>query len=289
MKTESVKASGNLPRQCASSRQQDLQRIQAALEAAGSLLLHFYLRGVTTEFKGNGDPVTIADRSVDRLLRETLPTDEEGWLSEESANDPGRLGKDRVWIVDPLDGTREFVAGIPEWSVSIGLVENGRAVAGGICNPATGEMVVGSLETGIVVRAGERKAFSRTEGQSPCVLASRSEIKRGEWNYFLEAPFTIRSIGSIAYKLALIAAGLAEATWTFVPKNEWDVAAGVALVMAGGGFATTLEGQVPVFNRRDPLLSGLIAISRVGRGRHADLLDRWLEGYKAASPPYHSD
>ena len=173
--------------------------------------------------------------------------------------------------MDPLDGTSEFIARVPEWSVSIGLVENGQAVAGGICNPATGEVILGSAETGIMRCAGETAAFSRAEDQTPWVLASRSEVKRGEWNCYDEAPFFIRPVGSVAYKLALVAAGFAEATWTFVPKNEWDVTAGVALVLAGGGVVTTLDGQAPVFNRPDPLLQGLIAVSAKGKNLYGDL------------------
>jgi len=274
---------GQLARQRAlDSRRHDLERIQAALEAAGSLLRRFYSAGVTAEFKSQGHPVTVADRAANQLLWEMLPQHGEGWLSEESADDPGRLDKERVWVVDPLDGTSEFIAGVPEWSVSIGLVENGQAVAGGICNPATGEMILGSAETGIMRSADETAAFSRTKDQTPWVLASRSEVKRGEWNCYEEAPFFIRPVGSVAYKLALVAAGFAEATWTFVPKNEWDVTAGVALVLASGGVVTTLDGQAPVFNRPDPLLQGLIAISAKGKSLHGDLLDQWvLQGRKA--------
>jgi myo-inositol-1(or 4)-monophosphatase len=286
MKMQSIKPRQmSLNRHCAEeSRWHDLERIQIALDAAGSLLLRYYCAGVTTEFKSAGDPVTAADRAVDQLLSEMLPKNGEGWLSEESINDPSRLNRERVWVVDPLDGTREFIAGVPEWSVSIGLVENGQAVAGGVCNPATGEVILGSLETGIVVCADATAAFSRTEDQTPWVLASRSEVKRGEWNCFEEAPFFIRPIGSVAYKLALVAAGFADATWTFVPKHEWDVTAGIALVLAGGGVVTTLDGKAPVFNRPEPLLEGLIAVSAKGQKLYGELLDKWvMQGRKAGA------
>jgi myo-inositol-1(or 4)-monophosphatase len=257
-------------------RRDDLKRIKCALEAAAPLLLRFYSAGVKAEFKTTGDPVTAADRAVNNLLWEMLARDGEGWLSEESTNDPSRLSKARVWVVDPLDGTREFIAGTPEWSVSIGLVERGQAVAGGICNPVTGEVILGSVETGIVEGGDARPVSSPAEGGMPRVLASRSEMSRGEWDRFKDAPLSIRPVGSVAYKLALVAAGRAEATWTFVPKNEWDVAAGVALVIAGQGVVTTLDGQAPVFNRPEPLLDGLIAISARGRKVYGKVLDEWL-------------
>jgi myo-inositol-1(or 4)-monophosphatase len=260
----------------------DLERIQAALHAAGSVLLHFYSAGVATEFKPEGDPVTAADRAVNQLLSEMLPRSGEGWLSEESANDPGRVNKERVWVVDPLDGTEQFIAGVPEWSVSIGLIENRQAVAGGVLNPATNELFLGSLETGIVACADVPATFSRTDGYTPWVLASRSEVKRGKWDCFKQAPFFIRPMGSIAYKLALVAAGFAEATWTFVPKHEWDVAAGVALVLAGKGRVTSTDGQPLVFNRSDPLLEGLIAVSAKGQDLHRQLLDKWATNLRQA-------
>ena len=162
-------------------------------------------------------------------------------------------------MVDPLDGTREFVEGIPEWCVSIGLVENGEPVAGGILNRVMDQRVVGSIETGITLNAepaGVRE-IDRLEGAE--VLASRSEVRRGEWDDFQDGPIIVRPMGSVAYKLALVAAGLADATWTLTPKHEWDVAAGTALVLAAGGVVTYPDGTSPRFNRPDPLIPGLIA------------------------------
>jgi myo-inositol-1(or 4)-monophosphatase len=210
--------------------------------------------------KAGGDPVTAADEAVDTALRESLPRDGEGWLSEETADDPARLACRRVWVVDPLDGTKEFVQGIPEWAVSIGLVEDGEPVAGGIFNPATGERVVGAR--GLGVRLGGESATPSTRPglAGATVLASRSETGRGEWASFGEAAFVVKPMGSVAYKLARVAAGLDDITWTLVPKNEWDVAAGVALVEAAGGVTWEWpSGKRRRFNAADPLLTGLVA------------------------------
>lgn len=210
--------------------------------------------------KTGGDPVTEADEKVDELLKEMLPEPGEGWLSEETADHPDRLAASRVWVVDPLDGTREFVEGIPEWCVSIGLVEDGVAVAGGITNLVMDQRVLGSLETGVTLN-GEPAAvrpIDRIEGAE--VLASRSEVRRGEWDQFQDGPILVRPMGSVAYKMALVAAGLADATWTLTPKNEWDVAAGAALVLAGGGIVMYPDGSTPTFNNPDPHIPGLIAI-----------------------------
>lgn len=236
-----------------------LQRIEAGLEAARPVFERFTPGAIAAEYKAGHDPVTEADRAVDAVLRQNLLRDGEGWLSEESVDEPSRLEKSRVWVVDPLDGTREFVAGIPEFCVSIGFVEDGRAVAGGICNPATRETIIGSIETGVTYNGKPARPSQKTSLQGALILASRSEVKRGEWTQFQSGDFQIRPMGSVAYKLGLVAAGLADITFTLTPKNEWDVAAGAALVESAGGFVATLNNTPLRCNNRNPLLSGLLA------------------------------
>jgi myo-inositol-1(or 4)-monophosphatase len=236
-----------------------LVRIEAALEAARGVFSRFTPGEVQAEFKAGHDPVTEADRSVDAALRQNLLRAGEGWLSEESADDLSRLDKQHVWVVDPLDGTREFVMGLPEFCVSIGYVENGKPVAGGIYNPATQEKFLGALDTGILYNGKPARPSQRTSLEGALVLASRSEVKRGEWKVFENAAFTVRPMGSVAYKLALVSAGRADVTFTLTPKNEWDVVAGAALVKSAGGFVSTLERTDLTANRKDPLLSGLLA------------------------------
>jgi myo-inositol-1(or 4)-monophosphatase len=236
-----------------------LDRIEAALEAARAVFSRFTPGEVQAEFKAGHDPVTEADRSVDAALRQNLWRDGEGWLSEESADDLSRLDKKHVWVVDPLDGTREFVMGLPEFCVSIGYVENGKPVAGGIYNPATQEKFLGAVDIGVLYNGKPARPSQRASLGGALVLASRSEVKRGEWKPFENAAFTVRPMGSVAYKLALVSAGLADVTFTLTPKNEWDVVAGAALVKSAGGFVSTLERTDLTANRRNPLLSGLLA------------------------------
>lgn len=242
-----------------SSQTETLQRIEAALEAARAVFARFTPGAIETEYKIGHDPVTEADRALDAVLRKELFREGEGWLSEESADDLSRLDKERVWIVDPLDGTREFVAGIPEFCVSVAMVEGGQPVAGGICNPATNEIFIGSLKAGLTYQGKSARVSQRATLNGALVLASRSEVTRGEWKQFENAPFKVRPVGSVAYKMALVSAGLADATFTLTPKNEWDVAAGAALVLSAGGFVTTLERSSLRCNNRSPLISGLLA------------------------------
>ena len=240
-----------------------LQRVQSALEAARTVFSRFTCGAIEAEYKAGHDPVTDADKCVDAVLRKELLRHGEGWLSEESVDDFTRLYKTRVWVVDPLDGTREFVAGIPEFCVSVAMVENGRPVAGGICNPATNEMFLGSLQSGVTYNGKPARPTERTTLDGALVLASRSEVKRGEWKPFENASFQIRPVGSVAYKLALVSAGLADATFTLTPKHEWDVAAGAALVESAGGLVRTLDNLPLRANNKDPLLSGMFACGRL--------------------------
>ena len=238
---------------------QTLQRIAAALEAAREILNRFTAGAIEAEYKVGHDPVTEADKAVDAALHRELLREGEGWLSEESVDDPSRLERSRVWVVDPLDGTREFVAGIPEFCVSIAMVEDGIPVAGGICNPVTNEIFIGSRESGVTYNGKPAQPSQRKQLNGAMVLASRSEVKRGEWKQFESSNFKIRPMGSVAYKLALVSAGLADITFTLVPKNEWDVAAGAALVESAGGFVRTLDNRPLRCNHPNPLLSGLLA------------------------------
>ena len=242
-----------------SSIRETLERIHAALEAGREVLNSFTPGAIDAEYKAGHDPVTAADRAVDAVLKKHLLRDGEGWLSEETIDDQSRLGKERVWVVDPLDGTREFVQGIPEFCISIAMVENNVPVAGGICNPATDELIIGSRETGVTYNGSRTEPSQRRDLHHALVLASRSEVKRGEWKQFESAEFDIRPMGSVAYKLGLVAAGRADLTFTLVPKNEWDVAAGAALVESAGGWTLKLDHSPLRCNQKNPLISGLLA------------------------------
>lgn len=234
-------------------------RIGRGLEEAGGILAEYEPGEVSFRFKQGDDPVTEADQRVDARLKEILPGPGEGWLSEETADSADRLARGDVWIVDPLDGTREFVSGIPEWCVAIGFVRDGQAVAGGILNPATGETIIGAVDRGVTLNTAPASASRRAELSGARIAASRSEVKRGEWESVVDAPFTVVPCGSVAYKLGLVAAGVYDATWTLVPKHEWDIAAGIALVLAGGGRVFSPSGGPIRLNRQNPRVTGLVA------------------------------
>jgi myo-inositol-1(or 4)-monophosphatase len=170
-----------------------------------------------------------------------------------------RLTKTNVWIVDPIDGTREFIQGIPEWAISVAYVVDGIPVAGGVCNPASNEMIIGSKSLGVSYNGSPAGLSEKATLKGAVILGSRSEAKRGEWDRFQGSVFSVRHVGSVAYKLGLVAAGLGDATWTLVPKHEWDVAAGVALIQAAGGYVRGIHVPGLRFNQENPVLAGLLA------------------------------
>jgi myo-inositol-1(or 4)-monophosphatase len=239
----------------------ELQVARDAALAAGEILQGYFRDGgYQIDSKGKNNPVTTADFEADaelkQILREAFPT--YGWLSEETVDNDDRLTAERVWIVDPLDGTKEFIKGIPEFVVAIALAERGVPVMGVSYNPIKDELFWGVRGAGChlndkIVTVSEIAALEHST-----ILASRSETARGEWKAY-EGRVTVRPIGSVAYKLALVAAGQADATFTLTPKSEWDIASGVALIVAAGGSVTDLYGAPIQFNRRDVKTPGFVA------------------------------
>lgn len=247
----------------------DLQRARQALSVAMAIVRAHARPDAPYEWKEGGGPVTAADREVDAMLKAALPAPGDGWLSEESEDGPERLSCRRVWIVDPLDGTRSFLAGRPDHAVSIALVVDGEPVLGAIGGPASGVVVYGGRGLGVHVEGDPGLPWPAPDGRLR-VLVSRSETKRGEWGGWGDACHLL-PVGSVAYKLALVAAGFADATWTRNGKHEWDVAAGAALVSAAGGEVWLPDSGEPRWNRRRPRFPCFAAAARGQRARVEEL------------------
>ena len=243
----------------------ELALARKAARAAGDILRGHWRRGdYQIGSKGKDNPVTQADLEADRALKRLLhdPFPEYGWLSEETADSEARLKCRRVWIVDPLDGTKEFIQGIPEFCVAVALVEEGHPVLGVTYNPITREMFWSARGMGChlnteAVRVTRTRVLRRAN-----VLASRSETARGEWEVF-HGRLRVSPTGSVAYKLALVAAGKGDATFTRSPKSEWDIASGAALLAEAGGTMTDIHGTMIRFNQRRVKVAGMIADNTV--------------------------
>lgn len=230
-----------------------LQTLLPHILKAGEVVSTIYSTPFHVTWKGQNDPLTEADMSVHRILKEAIRDHWPGdyFLSEEELAEDVRLQNERVWILDPIDGTREFVNKNPEFAISLGLSVQGEAILGIVYNPITGELVWGAKELGVQYIHNTPYSDPQKENfqkmvlhkiDSPQLLVSKTEMERGHFtNPYWTNHFQIRPIGSIAYKLALIAAGKADLVVSVKPKSEWDICAGVALVNASGGKCLTLK------------------------------------------------
>lgn len=209
-------------------------------------------------YKADTSPVTEIDHAINDSLRDSLMSllPDAGWLSEEDGDDKSRLDKPTVWIVDPLDGTRELLAGINEWAITVGLVAAGQPVMGGIINPASGE-------GGAWCKAEGTKFWGWPEPKKPAaslaeasVLVSRNEMKKGRFDNIAHLLPGLRVVGSAAYKLLRVAAGQDDLYLTMTPKSEWDLCGGIALLEGTGMVCKRLNGEPVIFNQPDILWRG---------------------------------
>jgi myo-inositol-1(or 4)-monophosphatase len=244
-------------------------RLASAVREAGALALQTFRRGPTNWIKGVSSPVSEADVAVDALLRERLLTiHDAGWLSEETEDDPARLGRAEAWVVDPIDGTRAYIAGLPDWAISAALVRAGRPVVAALYAPVSDELFLavaggGASLNGAAIAAstGEHLAgatFSGAKRRLDSLAAVEPRIA------------TVPRIPSLALRLARVASGALDGTFVAPNSRDWDLAAADLLVHEAGGLITTLKGESLIYNRPDPVHGALVA---AGRARHARLLD----------------
>ena len=234
----------------------------AAAHKAGDIIHSFFHTEFEVKMKGKGNPVTEADIAADDILKKILTTEfpDYGWLSEETRDTPDRLSKKRVWVVDPIDGTKEFVKGIPNFVVSIGLVENGIPILGVIHNPINKDTYSATLGGGILFNGKQTIISDKTEFSQISMLNSRSETRQGLWEPYIPHFKKLIPIGSIALKLAMVAANQTNMVASLKPKNEWDICAGHCLINEAGGILLTIEGKEITYNNPKTLITpGLVA------------------------------
>lgn len=240
--------------------QQALATAQEAAHRAGEVILSYYSSSYEIQSKGVDNPVTSADLAANRVLHETLlgAFPEAGWLSEESADNAARLQRDYVWIIDPIDGTREFIQGLDEFVIVVAFVVQQQVEVAVTYNPVRRELWYACRGQGAFCNGQPIHVSPTAHLPGALVLASRSETGRGEWDRFHNI-LTVRPMGSVAYKLAQVAQGKCDLTFSLVPKNEWDICAGTLLVTEAGGQVTDLQGQPFRFNQPETLRAGIIA------------------------------
>ncbi|HSI41835.1 MAG TPA: 3'(2'),5'-bisphosphate nucleotidase CysQ [Xanthobacteraceae bacterium] len=249
--------------------QQAAGHLAEAAVAAGALALDMFRGGVKSWSKHNDSPVTEADIAADRLLhaRLTALAPHYGWLSEESVDAPARLERRRLWIVDPIDGTRAFMAGGPDWAVAVALVEDGRPIACALYAPVTEELFVatrggGATRNGQALRSSGRAQLegARAAGPGPWLdhLAQAAGVER--------AP----RIRSLALRLARVATGEIDAALASPNGYDWDLAAADLLVHEAQGRLTTLDGRPLAYNAAVPRHGALVC---AGAALHPLLMD----------------
>ncbi len=239
----------------------ELRVAREAALAAGEIIARYAGGERESWEKSEDSPVTHADLEANTAivsrLAKAFPDD--AILSEETADSEERLSRERVWIVDPLDGTKEFIAGIPEYAVAIALAVAGIPTVGVVYQPQTRECFWGATGRGAWLD-GMRLRVSQVQSLAEStMLSSRTEMSRGQVDRFRDWFREIRPVGSVALKLAHTAAARGDLWISMAPKSEWDVCASHLLVREAGGVFVTLDDGERRYNQSDVLLQPVMA------------------------------
>jgi myo-inositol-1(or 4)-monophosphatase len=237
---------------------------------AGALALTKFKTSFKTWAKGESSVVSEVDIEIDALLHERLTTHDPnyGWLSEETADDPARLDAKRVWIVDPIDGTRGFIAGKPDWTVVAALVEDGRPISAAVYAPVDDQLFLAEAGQGATLNGDTLTASPGAALEGARVNGAKRRIEALE--KLIPSVQVIPRLNSLALRLARVAEGRFDVVFSAGNSHDWDLAASDLLLHEAGGLLTDFDGRQLVYNRPQPVHGALIA---AGRARHAALLN----------------
>lgn len=241
-----------------------------AVHEAGRIALPKFRSPLKSWTKDKSSPVTEVDVAVDEFLRARLTAlaPQYGWLSEESVDNPARLSARRLWIVDPIDGTRAFIAGIPEWTIVAALVEDGRPLAAAVFAPALDQMFTAARDAGAELNGERIHASDGATVDGARMAAPKNYLARiAALATRMEA---MPKIHSLALRIARVAEGVIDVAFAGANSRDWDLAAADLLVHEAGGALTTLDGRTLRYNRAEPVHEALVA---AGQARHATIVD----------------
>jgi myo-inositol-1(or 4)-monophosphatase len=243
-------------------------QLVAAVREAGAIACAAFGKPMKTWLKHKGSPVSETDIAVDAFLKARLAAiaPDAGWLSEETADAPGRLAAPRVWIVDPIDGTRAFIAGRPDWTVSVALVENGRPVVAALYAPASEELFLAAAGAGVTCNGMPIRASS-----GDTIAGARISGPKGLVERFagIAPAFRIEPlVYSLALRFARVADGTLDAAFASRNSCDWDLAAADLLVHEAGGALTTTAAATLTYNGTTVVHDVLVA---AGWPRHRTL------------------
>jgi myo-inositol-1(or 4)-monophosphatase len=222
--------------------------------------MSFWRRPIVQERKADGSPVSEADKAIEKLLAARLKDARPGygWLSEESPDSAVRLCARRVWIADPIDGTREFLRGGNDWTVALALVEDGAPVLAAVTNPVRQEVFAAEAGKGATLNGEPIFVSGHKELAGARVSIGATSLKNGRLRQPWPGAVPVMA-GSLIYRLALIACGRADVSFALNPKWEWDIAAGALLVSEAGGTITDATGAPLAFNSAEAKVKGFAA------------------------------
>ena len=234
-----------------------------AVKHAGVIALDYEKKELKHWYKSKSQPVTDADIKINSYLKDFLKkvTPNFGWLSEESIDDGSRLEKGTFWCLDPIDGTRSFIAKKPEYTISLALVVKSEPIFGVIYNPRTKEMFSAEKTKGAYCNDRKLKVNDKKYLEDCNLAISQSEYKKIN-KYFLYEKSQIITMGSIAYKIALVAKGNIDITLSLTQKSDWDLAAASLILEEAGGIITKKNGDPINYNTNNLSVSSVIASNK---------------------------
>jgi myo-inositol-1(or 4)-monophosphatase len=233
----------------------------AAAREAGAVAMARFRSSFKSWNKDNFSPVSEVDIAIDLLLRERLMemTPQFGWLSEESVDDPARLQARIAWIVDPIDGTRAFIGGREDWTISIGLVENGRPVAAALYAPVADALYLAIAGGGATLNGSPLRLNSSARRTAVRAAGPKRWLDALALHSSIEAA---PKVHSLALRIAQIGSGELDVAFAGGNSHDWDLAAADLIVHEAGGALTSLSGEAPVYNRAKPVHPPLVAAKR---------------------------
>ncbi|HKQ10487.1 MAG TPA: 3'(2'),5'-bisphosphate nucleotidase CysQ [Rhizomicrobium sp.] len=235
---------------------EDLNLLKDTVREAGHIARKFYGGDYKRWNKEGGSPVTEADLAVNKFLCDTLTSarPDYGWLSEENTDDPSRLARREVFVVDPIDGTIAFLKNRPHFTICAAIVVEGHPCCGVVYNPISEELYsartgAGAHRNGDAIHVGGRGRL-----ENCAMLGDRGQFQQAPW-----PPMHVQNRNSVAYRLVLVADGSADASVSLTAKHDWDLAAADIILREAGGCLTDAGGAALIYNRPVTRQSSLVA------------------------------
>jgi len=252
----------------------ELETIRTALTHVRKRVSRLLYEGLQITIKADGSPVTNVDLEVNQILQEALLTvfPKDAWLSEESPDTPSRLHSQRVWILDPIDGTKSLIQTLPHYTISLALIDQGQPAIGVIFNPATQEYFCASHGQPTRLNGQPLHIHTTSDSTRHTFLLNAGKVPQRTLKTWRNQHRCPPLLGSIAYSLALVAAGQVDGVINLGPQNEWDIAAGLLIVQAAGGLVFDNQQQPISCNQPNPTVNGIIAI----RPEALPTIQQWL-------------